>query len=44
MSMIDVYARTGTFTEPHSLTRELAATIMSVEQVPDIARFRQCRR
>ncbi len=41
MPMIDVYATRGTFADPHSLARELAATLMKIEQVPDIPMFRQ---
>jgi phenylpyruvate tautomerase PptA (4-oxalocrotonate tautomerase family) len=39
--MVDVYARTGTFPDKHQLAVELAAAVMKVEQVPDIAMFRQ---
>jgi phenylpyruvate tautomerase PptA (4-oxalocrotonate tautomerase family) len=39
--MVDVYARTGTFSDPHRLAVDLAAAVMKVEQVPDIAMFRQ---
>src|SRR5579864_5808759 len=39
--MIDVYATTGTFADPHQLARDLAATLMKIEQVPDIPMFRQ---
>ena len=39
--MIDVYAITGTFTDPHKLARDLATTLMKIEQVPDIPMFRQ---
>jgi len=41
MPMIDVYATTGTFADPHQLAVDLAATVMSVEQVPDIPMFRK---
>jgi len=41
MPMIDVYATSGTFAEPKALARELAATLMTIEQVPDIPMFRQ---
>src|SRR6185295_16931150 len=41
MPMIDVYAVTGTFGDPHALARSLAATLMDVEQVPDIPMFRK---
>jgi phenylpyruvate tautomerase PptA (4-oxalocrotonate tautomerase family) len=40
MPMIDVYATTGTFPEPHELASTLARTLMEVEQVPDIPLFR----
>jgi phenylpyruvate tautomerase PptA (4-oxalocrotonate tautomerase family) len=40
MPMIDVYATTGTFADPHQLARDLAATLMAVEGVPDIPMFR----
>jgi phenylpyruvate tautomerase PptA (4-oxalocrotonate tautomerase family) len=39
--MIDVYAITGTFAEPHQLARDLATTLMKIEQVPDIPMFRE---
>ena len=38
--MIDVYARPGTFADPKTLARDLAATLMEVEGVPPIALFR----
>src|SRR5437660_11657838 len=41
MPMIDVYATIGTFAEPRALTRELAATLMKIEGVPDIPMFRK---
>jgi len=41
MPMIDVYATTGTFADPHQLARDLATTLMKIEQVPDIPMFRQ---
>jgi phenylpyruvate tautomerase PptA (4-oxalocrotonate tautomerase family) len=41
MPMIDVYATTGTFAEPRALARELAATLMRIEGVPDIPMFRK---
>jgi phenylpyruvate tautomerase PptA (4-oxalocrotonate tautomerase family) len=40
MPMIDVYAAAGTFADPHQLARDLAATLMAVEGVPDIPMFR----
>jgi DNA-3-methyladenine glycosylase I len=39
--MIDAYATTGTFADPHQLARDLAETLMKIEQVPDIPMFRQ---
>jgi phenylpyruvate tautomerase PptA (4-oxalocrotonate tautomerase family) len=41
MPMIDVYASAGTFADPHSLAADLARTLMTIEQVPDIPMFRQ---
>ena len=41
MPMIDVYATSGTFAEPRALARELAATLMRIESVPDIPMFRK---
>src|SRR5712691_9279938 len=41
MPMIDVYASAGTFDDPQSLATELAHTLMTIEQVPDIPMFRQ---
>ena len=41
MPMIDVYARTGTFADKHQLAVDLAATLMTIEGVPDIPMFRQ---
>jgi phenylpyruvate tautomerase PptA (4-oxalocrotonate tautomerase family) len=38
--MIDVYAPTGTFAEPHDLARDLAAAVMRWEAVPDLPLFR----
>jgi phenylpyruvate tautomerase PptA (4-oxalocrotonate tautomerase family) len=39
--MIDVYATTGTFPDKHRLAVDLAAAVMTIEQVPDIPMFRQ---
>lgn len=39
--MIDIYAAAGTFANIHKLATEAAATVKTVEQVPDIAMFRQ---
>ena len=41
MPMIDVYAATGTFAEPHALDQALATELMTIEQVPDIPMFRK---
>lgn len=41
MPMIDVYATAGTFADTHTLAADLARTVMEVEQVPDIALFRE---
>src|SRR6266567_2399044 len=41
MPMIDVYATGGTFANPKALARELASTLMKIEQVPDIPMFRK---
>jgi len=40
MPMIDVYAAEGTFSDRHSLARDLAAAVMRWEKVPDLAMFR----
>jgi phenylpyruvate tautomerase PptA (4-oxalocrotonate tautomerase family) len=39
--MIDVYAAAGTFGDPKKLAQQLAATLMAIEQVPDIPMFRK---
>src|SRR5438874_1886788 len=41
MPMIDVYDTGGTFANPKALARDLAATLMKIEQVPDIPMFRK---
>ncbi|MFC6159962.1 tautomerase family protein [Kribbella jiaozuonensis] len=41
MPMIDVYATAGTFADKHQLAKDLAATLMGIEEVPDIPMFRQ---
>ena len=41
MPMIDVYAASGTFADKHTLATDLARTLMTIEQVPDIPMFRQ---
>jgi len=40
MPMIDVYATEGTFAEPGGLAQRLAATLMSIEEVPALPMFR----
>src|ERR1700733_13032624 len=41
MPMIDIYATAGTFSNPHALAKDAAATVTSIEQVPDIPMFRK---
>jgi len=41
MPMIDVYAAAGTFADTHALARQLATTLMKIEQVPNIPMFRK---
>ena len=41
MPMIDVYAASGTFGNPHQLAADLARTLMTIEGVPDIPMFRK---
>lgn len=41
MPMIDVYATSGTFKDPRTLARDLAETLMKIEQVPNIPMFRK---
>ncbi|MEV7148030.1 hypothetical protein AB0O05_16195 [Streptomyces sp. NPDC093084] len=41
MPMIDVYAASGTFSDPRKLAQGLASTLMAIEQVPDIPMFRK---
>ena len=41
MPMIDVYATSGTFKDPKTLARDLAETLMKIEQVPNIPMFRR---
>ncbi len=41
MPMIDVYAASDTFRDPHQLAADLARTLMTIEGVPDIPMFRQ---
>lgn len=40
MPMIDVYTPSGVFADKHGLARGLAAALMRIEEVPDIAMFR----
>jgi hypothetical protein len=40
MPMIDVYASEGTFVAKHRLAGDLATTLMTIEQVPNIPMFR----
>ena len=41
MPMIDVYAAASTFSDTHTLARDLATAVMTVERVPDIPMFRE---
>ena len=41
MPMIDVYAAAGTFRDPNGLAQQLATTLMTIEQVPNIPMFRK---
>jgi len=41
MPMIDVYAAAGTFSDTSQLAKDLAATLMAVEGVPNIPMFRK---
>jgi phenylpyruvate tautomerase PptA (4-oxalocrotonate tautomerase family) len=41
MPTIDVYAPTGMFHDRHALAQRVAATVMAIEEVPDIAMFRE---
>src|SRR5438445_10473354 len=41
MPMIDVYAASATFADPKALARDLAATLIKIEGVPDIPMFRK---
>ncbi|GAA4388868.1 hypothetical protein [Tsukamurella soli] len=40
MPMIDIYAPTSTFADTRALAQAAAATLMRIEQVPDIPMFR----
>ncbi len=39
--MIDIYAKQGTFPDPHRLATKAATIVKTVEQVPDIPMFRK---
>jgi phenylpyruvate tautomerase PptA (4-oxalocrotonate tautomerase family) len=39
--MIDIYAPAGTFSDPHQLAADAAATVKTIEAVPDIPMFRK---
>lgn len=41
MPMIDIYANEGTFSDPGALAAAAAATVMRIEQVPEIPMFRE---
>jgi len=41
MPMIDIYATAGTFSDPHTLAKDAAGAVKSIEQVPDIPMFRK---
>ena len=41
MPMIDVFAQTGTFADPHRLAVDLATAVTTIQQVPDIRMFRK---
>jgi phenylpyruvate tautomerase PptA (4-oxalocrotonate tautomerase family) len=41
MPMIDVFAASGTFDEPHVLAKTLVEELMRIEGVPDIPMFRK---
>ena len=41
MPMIDVYAPAGMFHDKHALAQRVAATVMAIEEVPDIPMFRE---
>src|ERR1700729_470155 len=40
MPMIDAYAAAGTFGDPNALAQRLAATLMRIEEVPELPMFR----
>ena len=39
MPMIDIYAGSGTFSDPHQLAQDVASAVMRWEQVPEIPLF-----
>jgi phenylpyruvate tautomerase PptA (4-oxalocrotonate tautomerase family) len=39
--MIDVYSASGTFSDRHSLARDLAAAVMRWEKVPELSLFKK---
>jgi phenylpyruvate tautomerase PptA (4-oxalocrotonate tautomerase family) len=41
MPMIDIYAKKGTFADAHQLAIDAAATVKTIEEVPDIPMFRK---
>lgn len=41
MPMIDIHATAGTFADTHQLATDAAATVMRIDQVPDIPMVRQ---
>ena len=41
MPMIDAYAAAGTFADNHQLAVDLATTVMTIEEVPNIPMFRK---
>ncbi|HUE32102.1 MAG TPA: hypothetical protein VMQ38_04220 [Mycobacterium sp.] len=41
MPMIDVYAPAGMFDDRHALAQRVAATVMAIEEVPNIPMFRE---
>jgi hypothetical protein len=44
MPMIDIYATEGTFADPKKLAQDAAATVKTIEQVPDIPMLERIRR
>src|SRR5271156_6588065 len=41
MPMIDVYSASGTFSDKHTLAKDLAAAVMRWEKVPNLPLFRK---